>query len=645
MTNSPTYRDPFDAIAASFPDFEDDAEAQANLQQQARQDPVKGGDMNIAAPGDPEDMLGPGAWHAAGFINRKTHLPANCPVVPLGKLMDTFYFLNTLGEVHTLAANAGKGHIDALFAGRSRYLPWAWPQWSMPKNEKQLPTVTNWKAEEARPALFDACAFKGAFELEDRVRGRGAWRADDGGLIYHAGDAVWIDGQWRPAGEYGRFIYPGRPKIGRPARNYDEAGEGSPGDLLLQGLASWNWDRGELDARLALGWLMTALVGGALSQRPVAYVVGGEGTGKSTLQMLFRWMMNGALRATSNTTQAGIYQQVKEDSIAVMVDEMEAKADTRTTDKIIELARIAYSGDKMSRGGDNGTSRQFSVFSSFLFSSIALPAMTSADASRMALLMLRERAPLKPGEPAAEVLRALGLRDSKVAMAIGRALLKRMFVWFEAADGITRWDQLLGAYRTALREVGHEDRAADTFAALAAGCHVALSDVMPDAGLLKQWQTWLDPRGLAETSDREKTWQRCFWHLMEAQPESLKTAHHKTLGAAVLQAREANHDAPGDLEDTVRRLGMAITRPRGTDATFENMRLFVPFKSAALTALFVGSDWAGKLGAPGPWGGVLRQMPREFWTVTVCDRGLNKAAKGLQINLVDVVGPKSEKED
>src|SRR5581483_10396110 len=154
---------------------------------------------------------------------------------------------------------AGKGHIDALFAGRPLYLTWAWPRWSMPKTKAEVQRVVNWQAEEARQALFAACAYKGTFELEDRVRGRGAWIDDDGSLIYHAGDAVWIGGQWRPAGEHGRFIYPRRPKIGRPAERYERAGEGSPGDVLLQALMRWNWYRGELDARLTLGWLMTAM--------------------------------------------------------------------------------------------------------------------------------------------------------------------------------------------------------------------------------------------------------------------------------------------------------------------------------------------------------------------------------------------------
>lgn len=644
MPNPPA-KDPFAAIGAALPDFDDGAAKDLTLREIAKGDPPKGCPMNVARPGDEEALIWPGKWEAAGFVDYRTGLPANCPVTPLGKLMDTFFFLDTLGEVHTLAANAGKGHIDALFAGRNRYLLWAWPQWVVPKNPDDPPTVNNWKAEEARQALFAACAYKGTFELEDRVRGRGAWRDDDGGLIYHAGDAVWIGGQWRQPGEHGRFIYPGRPKIGRPARRYEDAGEGSPGDLVLQGLQSWNWERGELDARLALGWLMTALIGGALTQRPVAYVVGGEGTGKSTLQALFRHMMNGALRATSNTTQAGIYQQVKQDSIAVMVDEMEAKADTRTTDKIIELARIAYSGDKMSRGGDKGIGQQFSIYSSFLFSSIALPAMSSADASRMALLMLRERERLAPGEPAAEVLAALGLRDAKIAMAIGRALLKRLFVWFEIEGGVCRWDALVSVFRRALVKAGHEDRAADTFATLAAGCHVALADAMAGEADAMQWADWLNPLSLAETADREKTWQRCWWHMMEARPEALKQAHHKTLGDAVLAAREAGHDDPGDLAKTAAILGMAISRPRGEPPTFEHFRLFVPLKSAALCTLFQGSDWAGRPGAPGPWGGVLRQMPKGFYRNQTCNQNLNRAQAGLMINLIDVVGAAGAKEE
>jgi hypothetical protein len=468
--------------------------------------------------------------------------------------------------------------------------------------------------------------------LEDKVRGRGAWRDDDGSLIYHAGDAVWIGGRWMPPGEHGRFIYPGRPAIGRPSGKLEAAGPGSPGDMLFQALQSWNWDRGELDARLALGWLMTGLVGGALEQRPVAYVVGTEGAGKSTLQKLLRLIMNGALVSTSNTTQAGIYQKIRQDSIAVMVDELEAKEDTRTTDKILELARIAYSGDKMQRGGKDGVGQEFAVMSSFLFSSIALPAMDAQDASRMAVLMMRERA-----KPAA---RRKGRRRAARARPEGgqegpsdRA---------PPAEADVQLVRPLGRLRDVMREAliacGHEDRAADTFGTLMAGYHVAVSDEMPGKADLEQWSEWLRADRLSETASREKTWERCFWHMMDATPESLRAnSHHKSIGSAMLAFERMPADALDPLEKTLTLCGLAMSFPKGAERTMDFARLFVPLKSPALHDLFDGTPWGGRQGAPGPWGGVLKQMPPEFWTMSTCDKGLNKAARGLMIRLIEVI--------
>ncbi|HEV2530933.1 hypothetical protein [Phenylobacterium sp.] len=622
--------DPFADIAAALPTFEDDAEAMMSLREQAMRDPLMGAPMDVAGPGEPEEMIEPGGWHTAGYLDRRTGLPSNCPVKSLGQGSDgeSFYFLNTLGSVHVLAPNAGKGHIDALFAGRGLYLSWAWPRWSAPK--KGLSYVTNWEAEQARQALFAACAYKGTFELEDRVRGRGAWRDDDGSLIYHAGDAVWIAGRWRPPGEYGRFIYPGRPRIGRPGERYEVAGEGSPGDLLFQALQSWNWDRGELDARLALGWLMTGLVGGALEQRPVAYIVGTEGAGKSTLQKLLRLVMNGALVSTSNTTQAGIYQKVRQDSIAVMVDELEAKEDTRTTDKILELARIAYSGDKMQRGGKDGVGQEFAVMSSFLFSSIALPAMDAQDASRMAVLMMRERVKPAKGEKPVDVLKDLGLRDGAKAQAVGRHLLRRMFKWME------RWDALRDVMRETLLAAGHEDRAADTFGALMAGCHVALSDDMPGKADLAQWTAWLSADQLAETATREKTWRRCFTHMLQAQPDVYRSYAKKSVAAYIEAWRDKGH-----VDDVLVRLpevGLSVSWPKGApEGDFLSARLFVPAKHPALHTLFAGTPWAGRMAAPGPWAGVLRQMPRELWENGKCDKGLDRKASGIFINLAEAL--------
>jgi hypothetical protein len=628
------------AIGAALPTFEeeDDAALTLTLRQQAMLDPVPGGPMNMAARDDPEELIDPGQWRAMHF-SFKTGLPANCPVIPLGKLATlsgtTYFFLDTLGEVAVLAENAGKGHITSLFSGRPRYLEWAWPRFA--KAGKGW-VVKGWEAEQARADLFAACAYMGTFELEDRVRGRGAWRDDDGSLIYHAGDAVWIGGKWRPPGAHGRFIYPGRPKIGRPAPRFEPARSGGPADVLLAGLSSWTWDRPLLDPRLALGWVMTAMVGGALEQRPVAYVVGTEGAGKSTLQKLARTLMNGALLATSNTTQAGIYQKVKQDSVAVLVDEMEAKEDTRTTDKILELARVAYSGDKMQRGGKDGVGQEFSVNSSFLMSSIAQPAVDAQDASRMAVLMLRERPPLVlvDGEEPPDTLTELGLKDAKTVSLIGRQLLRRLVVWFEMEGGRPRWDTLIDVFRTALRRSGHVDRACDTFGTLAAGYHAAMFDGMPTEADLTQWVSLLKPTELQETSGREKTWRRCFIHMLDAQPDALRQCAHKSAGAALL-AYKKQPGGEDDVNKTLAACGLALSWEKGAIETWESARLFVPAKHPMLNELLAGTPWAGRKGAPGPWLGVLRQMPKHLWENGKCGRGLDVKASGILIRVADAL--------
>ena len=629
--------DVYAKIGKMVPSFEeeDDAALSRQVLAAARLDPIRGGALAFSRPHGEPEMVEPGDWRDA---HAQWHrLPIGCPVVPLGKQATlsgtTYFFLDTLGEVAVLAENAGKGHITSLFGGRPLYLTWAWPRFGKGR------IVTGYAAEDARDDLFAACTYQGTFDLEDRVRGRGAWRDDDGSLIYHAGDAIWIGGKWRSPGQHGRFIYPGRPKIGRPHSQLDRESEMSVGEILLAGLQSWNWERKVLDPKLALGWLMTAMVGGSLEQRPVIYVVGTEGAGKSTLQKLFRILMNGALLATSNTTQAGIYQKVKQDSVAVMVDEMEAKEDTRTTDKILELARVAYSGDKMQRGGKDGIGQEFSVNSSFMMSSIAMPPVDAQDASRMAVLMLRERVDRD------NTLEKLNLRDAATVQTIGRKLLRRMIWWFEGgpADG-GDWNSLISVFKRALVEVGHNDRSADTFGTLAAACHVALRDTLPREDEIHEWQKLLRAEQLVETAGREKTWRRAFMHLLEAQPDVLRNVKHKSV-ASVLLAYRANEmsslDEKASLEDvifTLKNFGMTISFGKDQHGAsnpeqWKYARLFIPAKHPGLTALFDGTTWAGKKGAPGPWLGVLRQMPKHLWKDGKCDRGLDKKASGIFVQL------------
>lgn len=624
--------DPLDEIAAALSGQLVSEDEAVMVRRAALRDPPLGCPMTIEGR-----EIEPGGWHLLAGIDG---LPPGCPVKPLGMGVESgeAWFIDSLGRLHCLKASAsGKGPIEFMFAGRLGYLPWAFPRWRMPKNDGEVRVCIGYDADEARRRLIDACGLRGVFSEEDRVRGRGAWRDDDGSLIYHAGDMVWIGGRWVNPGEHGRMVYPARPRLERPWGLDPErkgepveavaAGDGSPGDLALQTLLTWNWDRGDLDARLALGWVMTAMAGGALDQRPNLYVDGEEGSGKSTLQKVLRELMGGALVSSSNTTQAGVYQKVRNDSVAVFLDESEASADPRVSDRMLQLARIAFSGDKMLRGGADHHGKEFTVMSSFLFSSIARPAMDAQDLSRMALLTIRAREvmPAREGEGDDDSDRI----DLTALAEAGRQLLRRWVEWWG------RWETLKMRFWRNLRQRGHSDRSADTFSALAAGCWVALADDMPDAEAMDWWMERLDASLLEETAGREKTSQRAFMHMLTASPEVLreKGSRMQTLGDYV-QAFKRNHNCLEDLDNAMRKVGLAISFPQGFDGQWEHARLFVPCKHPAVNGLFAETNWCGRLGAPGPWTGVLRQLPRAMWKAGVSRKGYVTAMKGTLIDLV-----------
>ncbi|MBI1684446.1 hypothetical protein [Caulobacter hibisci] len=633
---------PYDAIAR---ELELDPVEFSELRQQGLADPPRGCPMKVKDKWGEEHDIEPGGWREAGFIGDDGALPYNCPIIPLGQDEQFIYVLSPLGHVRMLKENVGKTALMMAFGGRVSWLEWAYPRWS--KGTETSPAeVTGFAAENLLIDLINACAWKGGFAIEDHIRGRGAWRDDDGSLIYHAGDRVLIQGRWRACGEYNGHIYAARPKLGRPAAKYEAEGEGSPGDNLLGLLRTFNWDRGELDARLTLGWLMTAKVGGALRRRPVQFVNGEEGSGKSTLQELLRLAMNGALMSTSNTTQAGIYQKIRQDSVAILVDEMESKEDNRVVDKILELARIAYSGDKMQRGGQDGQGKEFALMSSFMGSSIAKPATNAQDDSRMVVCLLR---PLirKPGVEAKEIdtrtieqWAADVAADSPISAGDvdlwGRQLLRRWFEWWP------RWGGLLRVFRQALLAAGHDDRSADTFSPLAAACHVALRDTLPEPAELKEWMEWLRADQLVETATKEKTWRRCFMHLLGATPRYLEQQASKSVGAALEAFKADPMMQPDEVNRRLAMSGLALSWPKAGDGGFspqawDTARLFVPAKSAQLFELFAGTPWQGHLASPGPWIGVLRQMDKGLWENGKCDKGLDRKASGIFINLADAL--------
>mgnify|MGYP001187711699 FL=1 len=271
------------------------------------------------------------------------------------------------GKVYVITSTGHMRAIDKwdharivdIWAPYTNTLKFCWPAWGKVKvtdpDTQEVVEKLIVKRAERDPViecLINEAARKPDFDPYTQHRGRGGWQDTQGNFIWHSGGWLWVsDGKKmdraRPA-EHDGFLYTRMQATIEPWAEPVKAEE-SPARRILEDLLSWNWQRPFLDPILCLGWIATALMGGALKARPVVFTTGGAGVGKSTLQELIRSVLNGAVTTSVNTTAAGIYQRAKLDSLPFMVDELESKAGSSRAEAVIELARVAYTGGDISR--------------------------------------------------------------------------------------------------------------------------------------------------------------------------------------------------------------------------------------------------------------------------------------------------------
>lgn len=405
-------------------------------------------------------------------------VPDNCPVQPLGIDGKQFLFMDASKQFTAIHHRDFGGHgLSALFGHHQLYLDAAWPR----LNSKGDPIGLD--KDRASRSLMQACAEKGVFDADNRIRGVGAWTDDDGRLLWHHGDAVLVvspDGEarWKPIGEVGDHVYPqGVPQV-RP-----ESKRGQPqasAERLYELLKTWAWKRGDLDARLQLGWIGCALIGGALRWRPAVWATGGNGTGKSTLH---DYVLNPVLGSTPSVVQTadatgpGLYQALKLRSVPVMFDELEPDPDNRArVEATIKLAKLSSSGARIVRGSPDGTAREFVARNGFLFSSILIPKLEPEVAMRICVLALDALGDRK--EP------SINPRDMS---EIGRDLRRRLVERWE------HWPERLAAWRQRFRDRSFSARVADTWGTLLAMAdHLLSAQASIEGASDDPFSEWID---------------------------------------------------------------------------------------------------------------------------------------------------------
>ncbi|QFS98876.1 hypothetical protein FIV06_15720 [Labrenzia sp. THAF191b] len=575
------------AIQAHFKD------AQRRLEERASfADP----DPNVERNG-----IRPGKWMGAPWDN----MPPDCPVKVLGHDGNTIFIVSATGQLHAVEAEkCTLGTLASLFAPYVNYLYWAWPAFKKIKtedddgNEITVHIVDRVERDKAMICLVNEGKRRGLFDPERAVRGRGGWLAENGRYVWNSGEYLWMvddKGELQAAepGELGGYLYTRAPDVDRPWES-PVAAEESPAVEILQTLRTWNWERPYLDPVLFLGWLICAYMGGALAWRPAIFTTGGAGVGKSTLHKITQAILNRSLFALVDTTAAGIYQHVKQDSLAVTVDELEAKKGSSKAMAVIELARLASSGGRMSRGGANHEGTTFQARNCFMFSAIIPPPMGVQDKTRMAILNLKKLERKQGKEPV--------VHDTD-----GRMILRQIM------DGWTEFGQrILPDWKTTLHMAGCDARAMDTYGTLLAAAELVVGqDALEEIGLevsdQERLANHLRAALASEFTEQVEKWQECLEHLLAAPLDAHRNGERLTVGGVLLEF-EKGTGGLFDINGARERLALVGLGLLPAASAGVGPFLAVPTgKHPALNKVFQESDFY-----EGGWSTALKQAPEDL---------------------------------
>lgn len=549
-----------------------------------------------------------------------------CPVQPLGRLKQRFFFLDDERQLIDLGTDFKKGEIMALFGRHMAWLDRRWPQYRNVGTQAKPEFVQDgFSQKEVQRDLIAACAHRGLFDPQGRVRGRGAHQGSHDELVLHCGDAVLVAGMrsahgrmmppaYHEPGLIGEYVYPAASTLRHPHSTAADTGDAM---ALLDMLETWSWGRGRIDALLMLGWYAAANIGGALKWRPHIWVHGPSGCGKSTLEDLFRALMGDWAIRTEDATEAALRQTLNMDTLAVMYDEAEPDEDgSRAMSKIVKLVRLASSGSSSMRGGTDHKAQEFVIRSCFMFTSILHQELPQQDRNRITTMQL---GPLRQG------LARMRINETKLA-ELGQKMRRRI------VEQWPRFKKTLLAYQAEMQEQGYEARHQDQYGTLLAAADLLLYETAPDPmdinepeyrvhDMVKQLAGVLD----AVRREAETDTDRCIRFLASKRLPAAGGAQQETVSQwvekALKRSEMAGDGAAGYGEfntkahDKLKSHGMKLVELKAKDGgrfgltefTGRTVKVFLAIankSNAGMAELYQGTIWNG-----GVWTQSLALLP------------------------------------
>lgn len=538
-------------------------------------------------------------------------LPSKCPVIPLGTKKGMYYYIDALGQFRELKdKDHGRTILLGLLGSDVAFCKREYPK----KNADG--GVNGWKPDEFGKDLMAECACRGVWEPFERVRGAGVWIDDDDQIVIHSGDVIIKNNIYINPGVCGAYVYPSEPARQRPWDNEVRPEEFGEFYALLK---TWAWRRPEIDPMLLLGWIGAASIGGALKWRPLMWLSGDRGTGKSTLQEVINFVFNKSILSVSDPTPAAIFQKIGFSSLPVALDEMEPEADSKRVQSIIKLARQACSGGVILRGSAEGNASEFKARNCYLFSSILVPALLPQDRSRMAILELDRITGTPPR-----------IKRNELAV-IGSKILRRMIDKFD--DFYTNIEML----RAGFSNLGFDSRGCDQFGTLIAAAQVLLFDYPMTSDDVQEMCESMRDVIEAEKFDNDANHIQCRDHLLTSILDTYKDGRKRSIGDWIAQAAGRDNTNKNEDADNAHKTLAAIGIKVEDEiiAGEKTKCLLIATKHQGLAKIYKETDWAG---------GVWTQAFRRFKNAAAFNtrRFGGVASKCTIIPLDEILGKENE---
>jgi hypothetical protein len=495
-----------------------------------------------------------------------------CPVVCLGQLVGTYYFLSPSGELRSIEAREfTERGLSSIVDGNL-----AWYEQHFPRRNSEGVTI-GFRTLKVGAWLQKECAHAGIWDPNTPVRGLGVWRSDDS-IVVHCGDRLFVDGKPERAGAFvGGAIYPARAAIAHPAKKPAPA---AAGRSLREALNLWNF-RDPAGGDLLLGFIGQAMLGGAADWRAHVYVLAQLGAGKTWLARLIKAALGPiAHTSTNNFTEAGLRQMMTSEARAMILDEAESEEGASRIAAVIELIRHAsgLEGARILRGTKEGRTQIYTVTGAALLLSILPAPMKPADRSRITRIAL---GPLATGGEAA------GGRD-RAAAAIAAAHDAAPALWARAIAGWERFRATFDAYRTALMDLDKAVREAEQLATLLAGRDLLIADAVPGAAQIARSVDLV--RGYLSEADAASDGgegEECLRLLYGSPGGVVEHGRMITVAELILDARRS--DAPAGTLRALEALGLRLVMGDRVDGSLD--RLFVANQAEGLARIFEGTRW------------------------------------------------------